>query len=269
MKVINPSFEILEQTSGIEGLYKQIELAGRTCYKSHDKMTEDSAKGFVDRMVKSGHGAMLEHGTVYLKVPNGRMFRDGAFRNFNEVFTDNLYYRMRSNDGTIYITTNYRYIVENHLEHWLEYLCEPTEYHEKRVTVKFVCSRSTSHQIVRHRVMSFAQESQRYCNYSLDKFKNEITFVAPAWYKKDGNLKFFNSLHRAEMDYFDLINSGLKPQEARAVLPNSCKTELIVTGFVNDWKGVFKLRCEAGADPDIKEIMIPLEEEFKQNEWIN
>lgn len=110
--------------------------------------------------------------------------------------------------------------------------------------------------------MSFAQESQRYCNYSLDKFNNEITFIAPAWYKEEIHHKFLNSLHRSEMDYFDLINSGLKPQEARAVLPNSCKTELIVTGSISDWKALFDLRCETGADPDIKEIMIPLKEEF-------
>ena len=98
MKLIKPSFEILPQSEGLDGIYKQIELAGRTCYKSEDKITEDSAKGFVDRMVKSGHGAMLEHGTVYLKVPNGKMYRDGAFRNFNEVFTDNLYYKVCSNE---------------------------------------------------------------------------------------------------------------------------------------------------------------------------
>ena len=95
MKLIKPGFVIIKQEPGLDGLYKQIELAGRTCYKSEDKITIDSAKGFVDRMIKSGHGAMLEHGTVYLKVPNGRMFRDGAFGNFNEVFTDNLYYRSR------------------------------------------------------------------------------------------------------------------------------------------------------------------------------
>lgn len=161
MNLIKASAEIIPQGSGLEGIYKHIELAGRTCYKSLDKITEDSAKHFVDRMVKSGHGAMLEHGTVYLRVPEGKMYRDGAFRNFNEVFTDNLYYRMCSNEGTIYITTNYRYIIENHLEHWLEYLCEPTEYHEKRVTVKFVTDQGILREFTRHRVFSFAVESTR------------------------------------------------------------------------------------------------------------
>ena len=156
MKLIKPSFLIKEQESGLEGLYKQIEWAGRHCYKSHDKITENSAKEFVDRMIKSGHGAMLEHGTVYLKVPIRKMYRDGAFGHFNKVFTDNLYYKMCSNEGIIYITTNYRYIIENHLEHWLEYLCEPTEYHEKRICVKFICDRGVSHEFVRHKILCVA-----------------------------------------------------------------------------------------------------------------
>ena len=275
MKLVKPSFEIKKQEPGLEGIYKQIEWAGRTCYKSHDKMTEDSAKKFVDRMIKSGHGAMLEHGTVYLAIPMTtyapdavNIYRDNAYSKVNDcnefIFTD----KYGNKVAAWCVTTNLRVLVENDCLEDLEFLCEPTEYHEKRITVKFICSRSTSHQIVRHRVMSFAQESQRYCNYSLDKFNNEIIFVAPAWYKEQTYHKFLNSLHRAEMDYFDLINSGLKPQEARAVLPNACKTELIVTGFVSDWKGLFDLRCDTGADPDIKEIMIPLEEKFKENEWI-
>lgn len=267
MKLVKPSFEIKKQKPELEGIYKQIEWAGRTCYKSHDKMTEDSAKKFVDRMIKSGHGAMLEHGSVYLhfKMSN----RQEYFKYCNNFYSKaNSIGEAEKGTWNGYITTNLRVLVENDWLEDLQYICEPTAYHEERITVKFICSRSTSHQIVRHRVMSFAQESQRYCNYSLDKFNNEIIFVAPAWYKEQTYHKFLNSLHRAEMDYFDLINSGLKPQEARAVLPNACKTELIVTGFVSDWKGLFDLRCDTGADPDIKEIMIPLEEKFKENEWI-
>lgn len=283
MKLIKPSFEILEQLPGLEGLYKQIELAGRTCYRSTDKITEDSAKEFVDRMIKSGHGAMLEHGTVYLKVPNGGMYRDGAFGNFNEVFTDNLYYKMRSNDGTIYITTNYRYIVENHLEHWLKYLCEPTDYHEKRHTVKFICDRGVSHEFVRHRVFSFAQESTRYCNYSKDKFGNEITFVFPIWMDEEllnsyGSYHtvarsntpesiFIAGLNNAEKDYLNLINMGWKAQEARAILPNALKTELVMTGFESDWKHFFELRCPGSAHPQARELAIPLQEKFKELKW--
>lgn len=305
MKLIKPGFVIIKQEPGLDGLYKQIELAGRTCYKSEDKITIDSAKGFVDRMIKSGHGAMLEHGTIYLKVPNGRMFRDGAFGNFNEVFTDNLYYRMRSNDGTIYITTNYRYIIENHLEHWLEYLCEPTEYHEKRYTVKFTCDRGVTHEFVRHRVFSFAQESTRYCNYSKDKFGSEVTFILPPWldennpnlykcwqaaddwgeclpeyyYKitdigaKDGmyvdtHQAFATALFHAEKLYFSLLENGWKAQEARAVLPNAVKAELVMTGFASDWKHFFELRDAASAHPQARELAEPLHKEFINRQYI-
>ena len=278
MKLIKPSFEILPQSEGLDGIYKQIELAGRTCYKSEDKITEDSAKGFVDRMVKSGHGAMLEHGTVYLKVPNGKMYRDGAFRNFNEVFTDNLYYKVCSNEGIVYVTTNYRYIIENNLEHWLDYLCEPTEHHEKRITVKFICDRGVSHEFVRHRVFSFAQESTRYCNYSKDKFSNELTFIFPNWMdeellnsyglyhtvarSKTPESIFIAGLNNAEKDYLDLINMGWKPQEARAILPNSLKTELVMTGSTSGWKHFFYLRTPVNAHPQARELAIPLKEEF-------
>ena len=166
MKLIKPYFEI------IEGIYKQIELAGRTCYKSEDKITPDSAKGFVDRMIKSGHGAMLEHGTVYLKA-DSEFYNpfiqpeDGEEEEYNDLFKygDNNYsvcHEQRSvNGNTIYVTTNLRVLVENNWLDDLKYLCEPTEYHEKRITVKFICDRGVSHEFVRHRVFSFAQESTR------------------------------------------------------------------------------------------------------------
>lgn len=161
MKLIKPYFEIIEQEPGLEGIYKQIELAGRTCYKSEDKITPDSAKGFVDRMIKSGHGAMLEHGTVYLKV----LYKD-ANTIFGNWVTDQYMSNPYSNinfdyNGDYMITTNLRVIVENNWLDDLEYICEPTEHHEKRVTVRFVCDRGVSHEFVRHRVFSFAQESTR------------------------------------------------------------------------------------------------------------
>lgn len=159
MKLIKPYFEIIEQEPGLEGIYKQIELAGRTCYKSEDKITPDSAKGFVDRMIKSGHGAMLEHGTVYLKVP---VNIDIAPDFLDDVATWTKCKLVQENTGNWWaITTNYRRIIEcNYLDH-LKYICEPTEYHEKRITVKFICDRGVSHELVRHRVFSFAQESTR------------------------------------------------------------------------------------------------------------
>lgn len=295
MKLIKPSFEIREQPSGLEGVYKQIEGAGRVCYKSEDKIAEGTAKAFVDRMIKSGHGAMLEHGTVYLKV-------------FNVIENSELIDKYKSNkysvvkEGTkVYnchgdilygsckcITTNYRVLVENGWLDDLKYICKPTEFHEKRITVHFVCDRGVSHEFVRHRVMSFAQESTRYCNYSKDKFGNELTFIQPCWLDderlklygpyhtviRDKSLEsiFIASLNNAEKDYIDLIDLGWKPQEARAVLPNSLKTELVVTGFTSDWNHFFDLRARGttGAPhPQAKELAEPLMKEFIARKYIN
>ena len=171
MKLIKPSFTIIEQGSGIEGVYKQIEMAGRTCYKSEDKITETSAKEFVDRMIKSGHGAMLEHGTIYLTIPDqepdefGRMCsghigvgRYGAnkysrvtYRNYsqepNETQKD---YCSKIPRTTTYVTTNLRVLVENGWMDDLKYISIPTEYHARRITVKFVCDRGVTHEFVRH-----------------------------------------------------------------------------------------------------------------------
>lgn len=143
MKLIKPYFEIIEQEPGLEGIYKIIEQAGRTCYRSLDKITENSAKEFVDRMIKSGHGAMLEHGTVYLKVP---VNIDVAPDFLDDVATWTKCKLVQENTSNWWaITTNYRRIIEcNYLDH-LKYICEPTEYHEKRVCVRFVCDRGVSH----------------------------------------------------------------------------------------------------------------------------
>ena len=275
MKLIKPSYEILPQAPGLEGVYKQIELAGRTCYRSHDKMTKDSAKEFVDRMIKSGHGAMLEHGTIYLKFFWSGAVCDSCHQTKSYKLLDkycmNKYSKVKYHGNDVYVTTNFRVLVENGWLDDLKYLCEPTEHHAKRTTVKFICSRSTSHQLVRHRVMSFAQESQRYCNYSLSKFNNEITFVYPSWLEKFDEQRglddspcpdFTYGLLYAEDRYFELLEQGLKPQQARQILPNACKTELVVTGFNDDWKQLLELRCSTGADPDIKELMNPLRSNF-------
>lgn len=300
MKLCKPLFEIWEQSAGLEGVYKQIEKVGRVCYKSEDKITEDSAKPFVDRMIKSGHGAMLEHGTVYLYIR-----RKGNESLEVDRYLMNPYSRVifrqfpNSRDMEIYITTNLRVLVENGWLKDLEYICEPTEFHERRVTVHFVCDRGVSHEFVRHRVMSFAQESTRYCNYSKDKFGNELTFIIPCWLDiptghyaywdgdwcdidkmkiqlPEGEHKdidaFLWTLNNAETHYTLLINSGWKPQEARAVLPNSLKTELVVTGFVSDWNHFFDLRARGttGAPhPQAKELAEPLMKEFIARKYID
>lgn len=295
MRLIKPSFSIWDQQEGLEGVYKQIERAGRVCYKSEDKITEDSAKGFVGRMVKSGHGAMLEHGTVYLKIPYGTMDDRGEFSNEPIVikYIDNPYSVVMNNSENDYwyITSNYRVIIENGWIDDLQYLCEPTEFHAKRITVHFVCDRGVSHEFVRHRVMSFAQESTRYCNYSKDKFGNEVTFIEPCWledYNYEGNTYyngFLVALRAAEANYFDLMkkwedrisdkryktgfrNNPWTPQQARAVLPNSLKTELVMTGFVSDWEHFFKLRDAGSAHPQARELAHPLHMEFLRRNYL-
>lgn len=315
MKLIKPYFEILEQKPRniiipsdmeigpkmarqelIDTVYRQIEIAGRTCYKSEDKITPDSAAKFVERMVKSGHGAMLEHGTVYLK------FSPQDNHPFPEFYMINPYSKWVECGGIVFITTNFRVLVENNRMDDLQYICEPTEFHEKRITVRFICDRGVSHEFVRHRVFSFAQESTRYCNYSKDKFGNELTFIIPCWadslalqevkgtiinHDEYGNLigeyyyhltgkegpwfkpwevtperNFIANLQISEQLYLELLNQGWKPQQARAVLPNSLKTELVMTGFVSQWTEFFRLRCASNAHPQAQELAIPLREEF-------
>lgn len=259
MKLINSSVIVKEQESGIDGVYKQIEWAGRHCYKSLDKITGDSAKEFVDRMIKLGHGAMLEHGTIYLKIdktedghlPPARLYwSDGNHKKYTKV---------RKHGNSIYVTTNLRVIVENNRLDDLQYQVEPTEYHEKRITAKFICDRGVSHEFVRHRVFSFAQESQRYCNYSKDKFGNELTFIKPTWFEREGlndnvNADFEDQLIDTQERYFSMLALGLKPQEVRAILPNAIKTELVMTGFESDWEHFFELRCSGAAHPDAKKL---------------
>lgn len=279
MKLIESSVQIIEEKDP----YKMIELAGRTCYKSEDKITENSAKEFVDRMIKLGHGAMLEHGTIYLKIdktedghlPPARLYwSDGNHKKYT---------RVRKHGNSIYVTTNLRVIVENNRLDDLQYQVEPTEHHEKRITAKFICDRGVSHEFVRHRVFSFAQESTRYCDYSKDKFRNDITYIIPSWldlpegkysnwdndwcdvselkllYPEVDNLSdpancFLQSIKNAEYYYFMLINRGWKPQQARRVLPNATKTELVMTGFESDWEHFFELRCSGAAHPDAKKL---------------
>ena len=172
MKLIKQSFEILDQQPGLEGIYKQIERAGRTCYKSEDKITEDSAKEFVDRMIKSEHGAMLEHGTVYLEFNVKDLYIVGEDEYLNQQkklnnlinkYSINKYSIVKVNQyyDTAFITTNYRVLVENDWLDDLQYICEPTEYHEKRITVKFITDQGILREFTRHRVFSFAVESTR------------------------------------------------------------------------------------------------------------
>ena len=293
MKLIESKAEYIPQEEGLEGIYKQIELAGRTAYHSQDKITPTSAKDFVDRMIKSKHGAALEHGTVYLKIPihemrNGRLF----WVNSSNIFYENNPFSKSINDRTFkislednaYIVTNYRVLVENSKLDDLQYLCSPTKFHEKRYTMRFTCSRAIANELVRHRTMSFLQESTRYINYSKERHGGEITYIIPSWLEnmippcsynsmiadiealdkiEDNNLRakaawFTSAFINAEKCYFEALNNGCTPQQARDVLPNATKTELVVTGFASDYKHLFDLRLfgKTGAPhPDMVDLM--------------
>lgn len=284
MKLVRPSYEIWNQQSGLLGVHRQIERAGRICYKSETNTTDDSARSFVDRLIGNGHLAMLEHGTVYLKAPLGYT---------GSRYTHNPYSKYACDADCEYVTTNYRVLVENNWLDDLKCLCEPTSLHEMRYTVRFVCDRGVSHEFVRQRKFSFAQESTRFCNYSKDRFNNELTFIQPCWLANDlcgdykghldiiaktpmsgydrGGESFLHHMVDTEILYLDLLVLGWKPQEARAILPNALKTELVMTGFISDWRHFFDLRAvgTTGAPhPQAKELAEPLMNEFKDRGYL-
>ena len=344
MRIIPSSVQILDNDWSIKGIFRAIERAGRTCYKSvgtryfrllegpknslesnlikqaqsdvrvvckkgadfdpayylsipnkfigdylnieqfDEETFEDSpyyenltAEDFVNMLMKSGHGAMLEHGTVYLDCPetifwkyNSNKFSKVIAVDTGETIGKGIY---TSPIYKYYVTTNLRVLVENDWLDALKYVCEPTEYHAKRVMVRFICDRITSQSIVRHRTMSFAQESTRYCNYSKDKFGHELVFIEPSWEFPTSDTvnvreRFEAMLNEAEANYMELIALGCKPQEARSVLLSSIKTEIVVTGFIDDWKHFFELRCDNAAHPDIRKLALDLQKQFRDRELI-
>ena len=197
MKVIEPSVEFVTPMSIIPGIVimKRIEEIGRVCYKSEDKITEDSYKKFLGNIIKRGHESVLEHCSV---------------------------------------------------------------------TMKFICDRGVTHEIVRHRIGSYSQESTRYCNYSNDKFGNEITVIKPCFFEENSPkyIAWYTGCKDAEHAYFVLIHEGATPQEARSVLPNSLKTEIVVTYNIREWRHFFKLRCSKAAHPQMREVAKMAFEQF-------
>ena len=273
MKLCKPLFEIWEQSAGLEGVYKQIEKVSRVCYKSEDKITEDSAKPFVDRMIKFGHGAMLEHGTVYLQYETVKSAINPLTK-----YHLNKYSKVKAKEGAteetmkLFVTTNLRVLVENDWLDDLQYICEPTEYHERRVTVHFTADAGVMREFFRHRVFSMAQESTRYCNYLRDKFSNSITVVYPSWLKEEEELEFEEDMRVIEELYFKWLNKGWTAQQARVFLPLGVKAEAVMTGFTSDFKHFFDLRARGttGAPhPQAKELAEPLMKEFIVRKYIN
>ena len=281
MKLIRSSFEVLPQAPGLEGMYKQIEIGARNCYKSEDKIAEGSAEKMVEFLTGRKHYSPLEHGTVYMFIP----LETVAGYHTAMKYTNNKYSKVRMrnehfllNKNGYYITTNYRVIVENQWSADLCYRCDVTEWHEKRVSVMVTCAIGISREFNRHRVFSVSEQSTRYCNYSKDKFGVEITYVIPSWATNlspeyndiecsgiDHNeLVLLDSLNQGERHYMVMMRTGAKPQEARDVLPLATATTVMYTGFLSDWEHFFELRTSAGAHPDARAIAIPLKERFNE-----
>lgn len=200
MKIIEPSVRLINAPSR-EELYKKIEEAGRTCYKSGDRITPDSTEKFIARILKNGHESVLEHGSI---------------------------------------------------------------------TAVFVCDRGVSHEIVRHRIASYSQESTRFCNYSQEKFGNEITVIEPLFWSSDSEQYqlWFKCMKYTEAMYLQLLHAGASPQEARSVLPNSLKTEIVITMNIREWRHFFNLRVfgKAGKPhPQMKQVAGMAYELFKEN----
>lgn len=196
MKIIKPSIEVLDDIDGNE-LLKRIEMCGRVCYKSENKITQDSAQKFVTNILQSGHESVIEH---------------------------------------------------------------------EKISVRIICDRGVSHEIVRHRIASYSQESTRYCNYSKDKFGNELVFIEPCFWKRDSVQYdlWKDAMLFAEQKYLKLIAAGATPQEARSVLPNSLKTEIIVTMNLREWRHFFVLRTSAKAHPQMREVALMILDKFNQ-----
>lgn len=314
MRIVVPSVEMLHSglETGTDILRPEqfIEKVGRTCYKSEDKITEDSAAKFVSALIKRGHEAVLEHWSYIFKT-TGTWYEqiledwDLLLHNGNLPLNDNLRSFLRfsdqvANDG------EERYIVSGNIRAWRDYTkacregfgfvpgylhgmikCNPLffpefidwvpvnvvnnilhpitpnelvgmkeHYVHHDVTIKFVCDRGVSHEIVRHRTASYAQESTRYCNYGLDKFGNEITVVRPSWCDEGSDVYdiWRNGCLQSESAYFTLLSENASPQEARSVLPSSLKTELVKTATLGNWDHFFFLRSARDAHPDIREV---------------
>ena len=288
MKLIESKAEYIPQEEGLEGIYKQIELAGRTAYHSQDKIAPTSAKDFVDRMIKSKHGVTLEHGTVYLKVPVETWREDE--HEWTYMFPEELPWVSLDCDGKYwYITTNFRHILEGNvgIETMNKYLCSPTEFHEKRYTMRFTCSRAIAQELTRHRTFSFLMESQRYINYSKERHGGEINYIMPSWFLRANATQqkaFMRILKDTESYYMALLgkwddkkpdrrfktgfkDNPLTPQQARDVLPNATKTELIMTGFASDWRYLLDIRYYAKTGkphPDMENLMLKAQEVMQE-----
>lgn len=263
MRLVEQAYNIVFQDShSIKDIQEHIERCARTCYKSEDKMCDGGAELMVKRLTESGHTAMLEHGVVYLRLDDQLESLE-----IEQRYRENRYSYVNHREDGIYITTNMRVIVENGWNKDLGYLCEPTEYHEKCYTVRFITNRQVSHEFVRHRSFSFAMESSRYCNYGKEKFGNELTYIKPWWFDYSG-VKYSIArcgvkmvLWMIERIYLLMIALGFRAEMAATILPNAVKTELVMTGTRDAWRHFFDLRAigtTGRPHPQAREIAEPL-----------
>lgn len=288
MKLIKQSFEFINQTDfSLVGIKKHIERCARVSYKSENKITDTSYEKFVNMLESRGHDRPLEFGTVYLsrtsqKEDNMEWLDKYAYNPWSKFSFGNGSTRINGElRNTVYVTTNYRVIKEHHWEDDLQYLCEPTEYHYKRYTIHMILDRGVMDEFRTHVGLSHLAESTRYCNYSKDKFGNEITFIKPCWcnipegdygtsdYIPDrlprigaAESGLIDAFQYAEYYYFFLLSEGWTPQQARSVLPLSIKSELISCGFKDSWENFFYRRDAPDAHPIAQEIAKPMHQKF-------
>ena len=306
MKLIKQSFEFINQTDfSLVGIKKHIERCARVSYKSEDKITDTSYEKFVNMLESRGHDRPLEFGTVHLKMP------ESEFRSLIDILTSSrtyndswMHYKVVETweEGyTVYVTTNYRYykLMWNQMITLSKYFDKTdSEHYPKRYTVHMILDRGVMDEFRTHVGLSHLAESTRYCNYSKDKFGNELTFIKPCWLnvpegkynhcimvsknspdirvecvgsdeigkyyniEEDEGL-FLNGLVQSELTYLHLINNKKwTPQQARSVLPLGIKSELISCGFEDAWENFFKRRDAPDAHPMAQEIANPMHKEF-------
>ena len=301
MKLIRQDFNIVNQKGfSIKDIKKHIEYCARISYKSQDRITDDSYEKFVNMLESRGHDRPLEFGTVHLKMP-WKTFNNFAGFCVSKGFWDSCWIKYNidreSEDKMVYITTNYRYYKKlgtlkplyGYIDIEEFFTEEDNKFYPKRYTVHFITSRGIMDEFRTHVGLSHLAESTRYCNYSKDKFNNQITFIKPSWITLDKeitsinepclrsgqydignpNLRYLASLVEANYTYILLLNKGWTPQQAREVLPLSIKSELISCGFKDAWSNFFYRRCAKDAHPMAREIVIPLQERFKELGYIN
>lgn len=281
MKLVQPKFEELS----IDNVNPILlgERCVRVCYKSEDLIKDGSAEKLLKRIMNAGHTAMLEHIPVYLKLPLSEL-QNKESKVASIIQSKYSFCNIFEND--LYVSTNLRVVYEANPDYAIEFIKhngEPFTFEllpnvqscnyetdrdritfEKRVTILFTMDRIGSQSFCRHRVFSFAQESTRWCNYIRDKFGSEISIITPCWLKEEDNEEFIKDMEEYEKIYFKWINKGYKAEDARAFLPCGLKTEIVMTGFIKDWKGFFKLRNDSHAHPQAQELAKPLEEYFEQ-----